>query len=78
MCGWKEYFMDYRKTILTARERVLFDPSNKNHIKDYAKFIKHNNWKDGCNYLLEEPYYDIPTMIHDKIVKHYLAPFMGN
>lgn len=60
----------YRKRIIPPRERVVFDPSNKQHMLDYSMFLKYNNWKNGCNYLLEDPYQDIPTMINEKIV-HY-------
>jgi hypothetical protein len=66
----------YRASILKQRIRVYFDPSNKKHIEDYAFFVKNSKWKDGCNYLLEVPFEDIPTMISHKLMKHFLQPYM--
>ena len=68
----------YRQRSFVVKPRVNFDPANKQHRLDYARFLKYNNWKNGCRYLLEEPYMDIPTMIHDKLVRHYLKPMMEN
>lgn len=68
----------YRKTVFSVNPRVIFDPSNYEHMRDYATFLKYNNWKNGCNYLLEDPYEDIPTMLNAKIVAHYLKPIMLN
>jgi len=63
----------YRKSILAPKERIVFDPSNRKHMLDFAKFIKYNNWKDGCLYYLEDPYSDIPTMIRAKIADYVVA-----
>jgi|GEM_PF-5033043 hypothetical protein len=68
--------MTYHKKSFKIPERVIFDPSNEKHLLDYALFIKYNNWKNGCNYLLEDPYMDIPTMVHDKVVNHFLSRFI--
>jgi hypothetical protein len=65
----------YRKSVLKQRARVIFDPSNYAHMKDYAAFIKNSNWENGCNYLLEDPYEDIPTMINQKIVQYTLRNY---
>lgn len=67
---------NYRKLSFTIRARVIFDPSNRKHMLDYAAFIKYNNWKDGCNYLLEDPHTDIPTMIRTKVVDYHLNQYM--
>ena len=69
--------MMYREKSYNVKPRVLFNPKNKSHMLDYAKFLKYNGWKDGCNYLLEEPYTDIPTMINAKIVATTLAPLVN-
>lgn len=66
----------YRERAYVVKPRVNFNPANKQHRLDYAQFIKYNNWKTGCQYLLEEPYMDIPTMIQDKLVRYYLKPMM--
>lgn len=68
--------MGYHKRVYIQRPRVLFNPADENHLKDYAKFLKHSNWKEGCNYFLEDPYMDIPTMINEKIVNHFLSKYM--
>lgn len=60
----------YRKSKLNPKQRVEFDPGNKDHMLDFAAYVKYNNWVDGCNYFLEEPYMDIPAMIQAKIA-HY-------
>jgi len=65
----------YRKSIFRTRARVIFDPSNDDHVRDYAKFVKNSNWVDGCNYLLEDPFLDIPTMINTKLVSHLLVKY---
>lgn len=57
----------YRSSVLAPKPRVTFDPSNKKHMLDFARFVKYNTWKDGCSYYLEDPYSDIPTMIRAKI-----------
>lgn len=66
----------YRERAYVVKPRVNFDPANRKHRLDYAQFLKYNNWKNGCKYLLEEPYVDIPTMIQDKLVRHYLKSAM--
>jgi hypothetical protein len=65
----------YRKTSFKLRERVLFDTNNEQHLRDYAQFVQTNNWKNGCNYLLEDPFHDIPTMINSKVVTHFLEQY---
>lgn len=63
----------YRKSALAPRTRVTFDPSNRKHMLDFARFVKYNTWKDGCSYYLEDPYSDIPTMIRAKIADFVVA-----
>lgn len=65
----------YRKSILAPRERVLFDPRDRKHMLDFARFVKYNNWRDGCAYYLEDPYTDIPTMIRAKIADAVVSSF---
>jgi hypothetical protein len=66
----------YSESVLKPRERVHFDPSNNLHVEDYAMFLKNSNWKDGCKYLLEQPFQDIPTMINNKLIRHFLSPYI--
>ena len=63
----------YRKSALAPKERVVFDPSNRKHMLDFARFVKYNSWVNGCSYFLEDPYSDIPTMIRAKIANHTLS-----
>ena len=67
----------YNESVLKPRVRVHFDPSNKDHIEDYANFIKNANWKIGCKYLLEQPFQDIPSMINNKLIAHFLKPHLN-
>lgn len=67
----------YRVKSYTPKPRVIFDPSNHEHRLDYATFLKYNGWKEGCPFLLEEPYGDIPAMINAKIAEQSLRPLMS-
>lgn len=67
----------YRLKHYNPRPRVPFNPSNHEHRLDYASFLKYNGWKDGCPFLLEDPYEDIPTMINAKITEEALKPLMS-
>jgi hypothetical protein len=58
------------------KPRIAFDPKNKKHMLDFAKFVKYNNWKDGCSYYLEEPFSDIPTMIRAKIAENTVINYL--
>ena len=57
--------------------RVLFDPSNHEHRLDYAAYLKYNGWKNGCRFLLEDPFADIPSMINAKIAEASLKSLMS-
>jgi len=63
----------YKQSVLIQKPRVSFDPKNRKHMIDFAKFVKYNNWVNGCSYYLEEPYTDIPTMIQAKIAEHSVS-----
>lgn len=66
----------YSDSVLKPKVRIHFDANNSDHVQDYANFVKHSNWKNGCNYLLEQPFQDIPTMINFKLIRHFLEPYM--
>jgi len=66
----------YRSSALIVKPRIPFDPANRQHQLDFAEFIKYNNWRSGCRYLLEDPYEDIPSMIKDKLLSHYMADML--
>jgi hypothetical protein len=63
----------YCRSVLASKIRVPFDPSNKKHMLDFARYVKYNSWKEGCSYFLEDPYNDIPTMIRAKIANYTLS-----
>lgn len=67
---------NYRRSVLNIKPRVLFDPNNPNHMVAFAKFLKYNNWKDGCPFYLEEPYTDIPTMLYSKVAERCAGNYM--
>jgi len=64
---------EYRRSVLAPRARVPFDPSNRKHMLDFARYVKYNSWREGCSYYLEDPYSDIPTMIRAKIANYTLS-----
>lgn len=60
--------------VLTIKPRILFDINNKKHMDTVAKFLKNSAWgKDGCPFVLEEPWLSIPDMLKDKIVRKHLG-----
>lgn len=67
--------MNYRKPRFSVPPRVDFDPSNEEHLRDYALFLRKGNWVHHCQYFLEDPYIDIPTMVNAKIVAHALKDY---
>jgi len=66
----------YFKSSLAQKQRIQFNPKNKKHMLDFAKFVKYNNWKDGCDFYLEDPFTDIPSMIRSKIADSTLSIYM--
>ena len=64
---------EYRRSILAPKERVKFDPQNRKHMLDFARFVKYNTCREGCSYFLEDLYTDIPTMIRAKIADYTLS-----
>ena len=55
------------------RVREGFNPQNKNHMSMVRDFFRDHRWgKDGCPFVLEWPFEDIPYMLKTKIVEHTL------
>ena len=73
---FKGFYMMYRKSVLNANPRVIFDPTDDGHMKTYASFVKNKNWQNGCPFFLEDPYNDVPTLINEKIVQSVLKPLI--
>lgn len=70
--------MSYRSSVLTPKPRVIFDPQNSKHRLDFAHFFKYNKWSEPCRFFLEDPYEDIPAMIKDKLITHYMRHSLDN
>ena len=69
--------MNYIAKSFAPPPRVYFDASNPEHLLDYAEYLKYNNWKGGCKFLLEDPYTDIPSMVSAKVIRHTLGEFIA-
>lgn len=64
----ERYFkLQYR----TVRRR--FDPSNQNDLLELKYFLENRKWKDGCPFLVEFPWEDIPAMCKDKYATYMLS-----
>jgi len=56
--------------------KVYFNVKDRKHLQDYANFLKTSSWANGCKYILEFPFMDIPTMINCKITEHALKKYL--
>ena len=65
--------MSNRLEMLGIYQKRIFDPSNKEDIKIVKIFIGQHKWGEfPCPFHLEWPYADIPSMLKDKLAKHFL------
>ena len=55
-----------------VRNRIVFDPSNKEHRKAYCNFKQNGTWNGMNIFILEREYATIPDMIKDKMVTYYM------
>jgi len=46
--------------------RVEFDPSKADHLKQFQQFLDTGKWS-GCPFRLDDDYKSVPGMIFDKI-----------
>jgi hypothetical protein len=61
------------KTWTLRRPTVVFDPANPEHRRAFYEFSDRGSWGDcKFNFILEEPYNDLITNIHYKIVRWYM------
>lgn len=65
-----------RSNYLSTSAKVCFDPTNEDHLKEYAIYLEQGRWVDSCKFQVEFPYLEIPAMINAKIAKHVLAKYM--
>lgn len=56
-----------------SRQKRLFDVTNKKDVAVYKNFLENKAWGNTCcPFALEEPYVNIPDMIKDKLIHHFL------
>jgi hypothetical protein len=61
-----------------ARPFVNFDPSDKDHRRQYAAFLKDNNWRSSpVQFYIESGWGDLVSMIEHKISRHFLSKEFG-
>ena len=60
-------------SLLVERNGITFDSNNYNHINTYKTFLETGKWSGGCPFKLEWPFFDIPSMIQQKVVKAHLG-----
>lgn len=68
----------YRKPAFQMPHRVVFQPNNPEHIDIVRSFLITGNWKNGCPFYLEDPFFDIPTMIQTKVAEYYIMEVFEN
>ena len=60
-------------TILDMKKRRVFDVNSKQDVEAYRQFIINKGWgSDGCPFELEYPFDNIPAMIDNKLIRHFL------
>ena len=53
--------------------RRYFEPSSNEDVKLFRKFLHDMKWgKEGCPFILEWPFEDIPYMVKTKLTDYYL------
>lgn len=62
------------KTFLLQRPYAIFDAENADHRRAYFEYLKTSAWHN-CPYqfVLEEPFTDLPANINHKMVSYYTA-----
>jgi hypothetical protein len=66
------------RLFMHTRPVVVFDPANPVHRKAASTYIRTGGWgKVPMKFLLENPYLDVPTMIHARLIDYYLGLEFG-
>lgn len=61
------------KTFLLARPYAIFDAANVEHRRAYQTYLRTGTWADcDFQFVLEEPFLDLPSNINDKLVRYYI------
>lgn len=58
--------------LIAAQAKRPFNPSNRNDLKIYKKFLAEGTWGGPCPFELEQPYLEIPYMIAVKIAEKHI------
>lgn len=59
--------------ILDMKKRRVFDVNSKQDVEAYRQFIINKGWgSNGCPFELEYPFDNIPAMIDNKLIRHFL------
>jgi hypothetical protein len=56
-------------------QKIKFNPNDKNHVMEYAHFMKYGSWQNGCKFALEAPYFNIPTMVQHKLMQQFMKKY---
>lgn len=60
--------------LLQVKNKRLFDENNAQDVELYKNFLINNTWgKEGCPFLLEQPFLSIPDMIKERLVFKFLG-----
>lgn len=60
--------------LLQAKPKRFFDENNPHDIELYKNFIKRNSWgREGCPFILEQPFLAVPDMIKERLVFKFLG-----
>ena len=57
---------------LAKKKLVVFDSSNKDHLREMKHFYDNGRWKTSCPFEVEADYISVPHMIADKLAKTFL------
>jgi hypothetical protein len=63
--------LEFQQTFIMRRR--YFDPSKKQDLRDFKYFKENGKWLNGCPFILEEPYLEIPAMCEAKFSSYMLS-----
>lgn len=56
-----------------SHSKRYFNTKSKLDVSVYKNFLVTSGWgRDGCPFIAEKPFHNVPDMIKDKLVKHFL------
>lgn len=58
--------------LAAAKIKRSFDPSSKEDLRAFKRFLAEGTWGGPCPFELEQPYLEIPHMIAVKIAEKHL------